>query len=101
MNSDSGKEKFEVFSVLTEKLQSYMRSNKVDKALKVAQERHCVLVSLLEGAALMGFERSEYAMKALAFIDQEQKFIKISASENRSDFVSRRNAFKAYGTGPA
>ena len=97
MNSDIGQEKFEMFSVLTESLQNYMRSNKVEKAIKVAQERHRVLVSLLESASLMGFERSQYALKAMACIDKEQSLAKYSASESRNDFVSRRNAFKAYG----
>ena len=65
MNSDIGQEKFEMFSVLTENLQNYMRSNKVEKAIKVAQERHIVLVSLLESASLMGYERAQYALKAI------------------------------------
>jgi translation initiation factor 2 alpha subunit (eIF-2alpha) len=97
MISDTGQDKFETFSILTESLQNYMRANKVEKALQVAQERHRVLVSLLESVGLMGFERFEYAMKAMACIDKEQRLAKDNASESRNDFVSRRNAFKAYG----
>ena len=97
MISDTGRDKFKTFSILTESLQDYMRANKVEKALQVAQERHRVLVSLLESAGLMSFERSEYAVKAMACINVEQSLAKDNASESRNDFVSRRNAFKAYG----
>ena len=61
MKAGFGKDTFELFSSLTETLQACMKSNKIEQAIKVAQERHNVLVSLLENAALMGLERSEYA----------------------------------------
>ena len=96
MISETGQDKFETFSILTESLQDYMRANKVEKALQVAQERHQVIVSLLESVGLMGFERYECAVKAMAYIDKEQRMAKENASESRNDFVSRRKAFKAY-----
>jgi hypothetical protein len=93
-----GKEKFELFSRLTETLQSYMKLNKIEKALKIAHERHGVLVSLLENATIIGLHRSEYAMQAMECVRSEQSLAKHGTSQNRSDFISRKSAFKAYGT---
>ena len=97
MIPDFGQDKFEMFSNLTKSLQNCMRSNRMEKALQVAEKRHQVLVSLLENAGLMSSERSEYAMKAMACVAKEQRMAKDNVSEKRSDFVSRINAFKAYG----
>ena len=96
MISDFGRCKFKMVSSLTEILQDYIRANKIEKALQVAQERHQLIVSLLESVGLMGFERYECAVKAMAYIDKEQRMAKENASESRNDFVSRRKAFKAY-----
>ena len=93
-----GKEKFELFSRLTETLQTYLKSKKIEKALKIAHERHGVLVSLLENAAIMGLDRSAYAMQAMECVRSEQSLAKHGTSQNRSDFISRKSAFKAYGT---
>ena len=98
MNSDFSKETFELFSKLTELLQACMKSNKIDQALKVAQERHGVLVSLLENASHIGLDRSEYAMQALECLRSEKHLANNNSSQRRSDFVSRKTAFKAYGT---
>jgi hypothetical protein len=98
MTPEYGKEKFELFSRLTETLQTYMKSNNIEKAVKIAHERHSVLVSLLESAAIIGLARSEYAMKAMECVRSEQILAKHGTSQNRSEFVSRKSAFKAYGT---
>jgi hypothetical protein len=98
MTLQYGKDKFELFSRLTETLQTYMKSNKIEKAVKIAHERHGVLVSLLENAAIMGLDRSEYAMQAMECVRNEQSLAKHGTSQNRNDFVSRKSAFKAYGT---
>jgi hypothetical protein len=97
MNSDFSKETFELFSKLTELLQACMKSNKIDQALKVAQERHGVLVSLLENVSQIGLDRSEYAMQALECVRSEKHLANNNSSQSRSDFVSRKTAFKAYG----
>jgi hypothetical protein len=98
MTLEYGKEKFELFSRLTETLQTYLKSNKIEKALKIAHERHGVLVSLLENAAIIGLDRSQYAMQAMECVRSEQSLAKHGTSQNRSDFISRKSAFKAYGT---
>ena len=97
MTSESGKGKFELFSSLSTRLQDCLHSNKIEQALKVAQERHSVLISVLENTSLMGLERSEYASKAKACIDIEQSLAKSTTLENRSNFLCRRNAYRAYG----
>jgi hypothetical protein len=97
MKAGFGKDTFELFSSLTETLQACMKSNKIEQATKVAQERHNVLVSLLENAALMGLERSEYASQAMECVREERGLASYSSSQSRSDFVSRKTAFKAYG----
>jgi len=97
MTLDCFKEKFELFSNLTETLQTYIKSMNIEKAVQIAQERHDVLVCLLESAALLGLDRSEYAMRAMECIRCEQRLAKHGTSQNRSDFVSRKSAFKAYG----
>ena len=97
MKPDMGEEKFALFSSLTEKLQSYMQSNKLDEAIRVAQQRHGVLVSLLENVALMGLERSDYALQAIECVRLEQGLARNSTTQNRSEFVSRKSAYKAYG----
>jgi hypothetical protein len=98
MTPEYGKEKFELFSRLTETLQTYMESNKIEKAVQIAHERHGVLVSLLENSTIVGLARSEYAMQAMKCVRSEQSLAKHGNSQNRSDFVSRKSAFKAYGT---
>ena len=98
MNSDFSKETFELFSKLTELLQACMKSNKIDQAIKVAQERHGVLVSLLENVSHIGLDHSEYAMQALECVRSEKHLANSNSSQSRSDFVSRKTAFKAYGT---
>ena len=97
MKAGFGKDTFELFSSLTETLQACMKSNKIEQAIKVAQERHNVLVSLLENAALMGLERSEYALQAMECVREERSLAGYCSSQSRSDFVSRKTAFKAYG----
>ena len=99
MITESGKNEFELFSRLSTMLQNYLRSNKIEKALKVAQERHKVLVSLLENSSLMGLERSEYVLKAKHDIETEQALAKSNTSANRSKFLCRKNAFRAYSIG--
>ena len=94
---ENGNEEFELFSTLSKRLQNYLRSNKIEKALKVAQKRHSVLVSLLENASLMGSERLDYALKAKSYVDIEQGLAKSNTSADRSNFLCRKNAFKAYG----
>ena len=90
------KDKFELFSRLTETLQTYIKSNKIEKAVKIASERHSVLVAILENAALLGLERSEYVTLAMKCLNSEQSLIKHSNSQTRNDFVSRKSAFRAY-----
>jgi hypothetical protein len=98
MTSDFGKETFELFSKLTESLQACLKSNKIDQAVKLAQERHRVLVSLLENVSLIGPERSVYATQALECVRNEKHLANNNSSQSRSDFVSRKTAFKVYGT---
>jgi hypothetical protein len=98
MTPEYGKEKLELFSQLTTTLQTYMKSNKIEKAVKIAHERHGVLVSLLENASVMGLDLSEYAMQAMECVRNEKSLAKHGTSQNRNDFVSRKSAFKAYGT---
>ena len=97
MTKTNCKEKFELFSRLTEALQTYIKTNKIDKALEIAHERHGVLVALLENAALLGLDHHEYATRAMKCVRSEQSLAKHSTTESRSDFVSRKSAFIAYG----
>ena len=96
MKPTHSKEKFELFSRLTASLQTYIKSNKIEKAVQIANERHSVLVALLENAALVGLERSEYAKQAMDCVRSEQSLAKHRSSHNCSDFVSRKSAFRAY-----
>ena len=98
MTSDCSKETFELFSRLTELLQACMKSNKIEEAIKLAQERHGVLVNLLEHVSTFRLDRSEYAMQALECVRNEKDLASNNSSQSRSDFVSRKSAFKAYGT---
>ena len=97
MTQDFGKEAFELFSSLTETLQTYMKSNKIDQAINIAEERHNILVSLLENSTLRGLQRCDYATQAMECVRKEQSLASNSSSQSRSDFVSRKTAFKAYG----
>jgi uncharacterized protein YjaG (DUF416 family) len=91
-------ETFDLFSSLTEQLHSYMKSGLLEKAIKVAQQRHSILVSLMESAASLGLDQSKYLVQAMECVGSEQSLAKVSASQSRSDFVSRKTAYKAYST---
>ena len=97
MNSFDYKQKFEVFSELTETLRKHIKENKIRKAINVAERRYEILVSFLESVTLLGEEGSEYVKKALESVQLEQDWVKSNAVQERSNFLSRKTAFKAYG----
>ena len=97
MNSFDCKQKFEVFAELTETLRKHMKENKIGKAINVAERRYEILVSFLESVTFLGEEGYEYVKKALDSVQLEQDWVKNNAVQERSNFISRKTAFKAYG----
>ena len=97
MNSFDCKQKFEVFAELTEALRKHMKENKIAKAINVAERRYEILVSFLESVTFLGEEGSEYVKRALDSVQLEQDWVKNNAVQERSNFISRKTAFKAYG----
>ena len=97
MNISDCKQNFELFAELSDSLHEHMKANKIEKAINVAERRYEILVSALGSATLSGEEGSDYVKRALASVQLEQNLAKNSAVQERSNFISRKTAFKAYG----
>ena len=97
MSSSAFQEALESFAKLTDTLQECIKSHDIEEALAVAKERHDALVNLLEDADVDHTQRANCADTILEHLRREQLLAKSNSDQNRSDFIARKSAYRAYG----
>ena len=97
MSSSALQEALESFAKLTDTLQECIKSHNIEEAMALAKERHEALVKLLEDADLDQTQRANCANTTLEHLHKEQLLAKSNSDQNRSDFIARKSAYRAYG----
>ena len=96
MSSTALQEALESFTKLTDTLQECIKSHDIEGAMALAIERHDALVNLLEDANVDQTQRANCADTALEHLRKEQLLAKSNSDQNRSDFIARKSAYRAY-----
>ena len=90
------KEAIEAFTNLTETLQECIKAQDIDGAIALAGERHDALICLLEKSDSEQNDKLTYAQFAIRHLRNEYIYAKESAHKDRSDFIARKSAIRAY-----
>ena len=96
MSSSVLQEALESFAKLTDTLQECIKSHDIEGGMALAKERHDVLVNLLEDADFDHTQRANCAATILEHLRKEQLLAKSNSDQNRSDFIARKSAYRAY-----
>ena len=84
------------FANLTEKLQECIQTQDIEGAMAIARERHDALVSLFERSGIEQGEKIECAQAALNHLRSERLLAKSKTHQDRSNFIARKSAYRAY-----
>ena len=82
--------------LITQDLQSYLRSQNIGEALKLAEKRHNMIVTLFEDLESKTAEMSEVAGKSMQDLSYERSIVQTQRSVDKMAFVARRTAVSAY-----
>mgnify|MGYP001214179123 CR=1 FL=1 len=82
--------------LLTKDLQSCLRSQKIEEALKLAELRHNLIVALFDELENKSPEMSEIAAKSMQDLSFERSILYNQRSIDKTCFVARRTAVSAY-----
>ena len=82
--------------LITQDLQFYLRSQNIDEALKLAEKRHNMIVTLFEDLESKTAEMSEIAGKSMQDLSFERSILQTQRSVDKTAFVTRRTAVSAY-----
>ena len=82
--------------LLTQDLQSCLHSQNIDEALKLAEKRHNMIVTLFEDLESKTAEMSEIAGKSMQDLSYERSILQTQRSVDKTAFVARRTAVSAY-----
>ena len=96
MSNTALQEALEAFTKLTDTLQECIKSHDIEGALTLAKERHDALVNLLEGDDVDQNQRADCVDTTLEHLRKEQLLAKSNSDQNRSDFIARKSAYRAY-----
>ena len=96
MSSSALQEALEAFVKLTDTLQECIKSHDIEGAMALANERHDALVNLLDNADVDHTQRANCADTILEHLRKEQLLAKSNSDQNRSDFIARKSAYRAY-----
>jgi hypothetical protein len=96
MSSTALQEALESFAKLTDTLQECIKSHDIKEAMALAKERHDALVNLLEDTSVDQTQRANCADRTLEHLRKEQLLAKSNSYKNRSDFIARKSAYRAY-----
>ena len=96
MTDMSLNETLEAFKNLTETLQDCIKSRDIEGAVTLARKRHDTLVDLLENREIEQDAKIAYAKTALIHQQNEHLLVKSSAHQDRSNFIARKSAYRAY-----
>ena len=89
-------EALESFTKLTATLQECIKYQDIEGAMALAKERHDALVNLLEDADVDQTQRAHCADTTLEHLRKEKLLTKSNSDQNRSDFIARKSAYRAY-----
>ena len=96
MSSTALQEALDTFTKLTDTLQECIKSHDIEGAMALAKERHDALVNLLEDADVDQTQGANCIDTTLEHLRKEQLLAKSHLDQNRSDFIARKSAFRAY-----
>ena len=96
MSSTALQAALESFAKLTDTLQECIKSHDIVGAMALAKERHDALVNLLEDTNVDQTQRANCADATLEHLRKEQLLAKSNSDQNRSDFIARKSAYRAY-----
>ena len=82
--------------LLTQDLQSCLRSQNIDEALRLAKKRHNMIVALFDELENKTAEMSEIAGKSMQDLSFERSILQTQRSVDKTAFVARRTALSAY-----
>ena len=82
--------------LLTQDLQSCLRSQNIDAALKLAEKRHNMIVALFDDLENKTPEMSEIIYKSMQELSLERSLLRTQSSVDKTAFVTRRTAVSAY-----
>ena len=82
--------------LLTQDLQSCLRSQNIDEALKLAEKRHNMIVALFDDLENKTPEISEIIDKSMQELSLERSLLQTQSSVDKTAFVARRTALNAY-----
>ena len=97
MSSTALQEALDTFTKLTDTLQECIKSHDIEGAMALAKERHDALVNLLEDADVDQTQGAKCIDTTLEHLRKEQLLAKSHLDQNRSDFIARKSAYRAYG----
>ena len=82
--------------LLTQDLQSCLRSQNIGKALNLAEKRHSMIVALFEDLESKTADMSEIVGKSMKDLSFERAILETQRSIDKTAFVARRTAVSAY-----
>ena len=86
----------ERFQSLSSLLEDCIASNEIVNALSIAEERHQILVDIIEDGAFLQKDKKIVAQEALLSLSKEKRLSKSHATKQRGDFIVRKTAYHAY-----
>ena len=96
MSSSALQEALESFAKLTDTLQECIKSHDIEGAMALAKERHDALVNLMEDTKVDQSRKATCIDTTLEHLRKEQLLAKSNSDQNRSDFIARKSAYRAY-----
>ena len=82
--------------MLTQTLQSCLRSQNIGEALELAEQRHNMIVALFDDLEIKTSEISEVMGKFMHDLSLERSILQTQRSADKTAFVARRTAVSAY-----
>lgn len=96
MTNISLNEAVEAFTKLTATLQECIKTQDIEGAMALAEERHDALTVIFELSEIEQGEKVAFAQAALSHLRNEHLIAKSNAHQARSNFIARKSAYRAY-----
>ena len=90
-------EALESFTKLTATLQECIKYQDIEGAMALAKERHDALVNIMEDTKVDQSRKASCIDTTLEHLRKEELLAKSKSDQNRSDFIARKSAYRAYG----
>ena len=86
----------ESLSAMTTSLKEQLKTNEIFSASVIAKVRHDMILELLSDNTLSSDKKLAFAKELYDDVQSEIETISHMSSNDRSTFISRKNAYKAY-----